>query len=157
MAGIIPKASGGKEEEVAGRMTCQGFRVFGPLSSHASADTSCSFRSTFQLPAYMHRTRPETFPQLPPHPSGDTWSSVISEAHRVLSTAYHDSAALLRFEDGDPLRLHLYATQILKRKVPILQALEREVSNPAWIATCAEALGILVRDLLDEAANADAV
>ena len=69
----------------------------------------------------------------------------------------HDSAALLRFEDGDPLRLHLHATQILKRKVPILQALEQEVGDQAWIARCAEALGILVQDLLDEAAKADAV
>ncbi|PIL34479.1 hypothetical protein GSI_03256 [Ganoderma sinense ZZ0214-1] len=105
----------------------------------------------------MASTRPNNFPELPPHPSGDPWSSVICEAHRVLSKAYSESAALLRFEDGDPLRLHLHATQILKRKVPILQALEREVGDSAWIAQCAEAFGILVRDLLDEAAKADAV
>ncbi|KAM5543959.1 hypothetical protein V8D89_002576 [Ganoderma adspersum] len=105
----------------------------------------------------MLHTLPDKFPELPPHPTGDTWSSVIYEAHGVLSTAYHDSAALLHFEDGNPIRLHLHATQILKQKVPILQALEQEVSNPAWITSCTEALGILARELLDEAANTDAI
>ena len=105
----------------------------------------------------MAPIRPDRFPELPPHPMGNNWSSVICEAHQILTTAYHDSAALLRFEDGDPLRLHLHATQILKRKVPILQALEQEVEDQAWIARCAEALGILVQDLLNEAAKADAV
>ena len=105
----------------------------------------------------MAPIRPDRFPELPPHPTGNNWSSVICEAHQILTTAYHYSAALLRFEDGDPLRLHLHATQILKRKVPILQALEQEVGDQAWIARCAEALGILVQDLLDEAAKADAV
>ena len=105
----------------------------------------------------MLSTRPDEVPELPPHPAGEIWSAVVREAHQILSTAYHDSSALLRLEDGDPIRLHLHATQILKRKVPILEALEQEVSNPTWIASCAEALGILVRELLDEAANADAV
>ena len=118
-----------------------------PRSSHFPLD----------LLLTMVNTRPDKFPDLPLHPSGETWPAVICEAHQILSTAYSDSAALLRFEDGDPLRLHLHATQILKRKVPILQALEKEVGDPAWIARCAEALGILVRDLLDEAVNADSV
>ncbi|KAM5540500.1 hypothetical protein V8D89_005958 [Ganoderma adspersum] len=89
----------------------------------------------------MHPTRPERFSELPPHPTGDAWSAVICEAHQILSSLYSDSAALLCLDDGDPLRLHLHATQILKRK----------------IATCAEALGILVRDLLNKAANANTV
>ena len=105
----------------------------------------------------MLSTRPANFPELPPHPSGENWSDVVCEAHQILSKAYDDSSALLRLEDGDPLRLHLHATQILNRKIPILQALEQEVPDPAWIANCAEALGILVRELLDEAVKADAV
>ena len=95
----------------------------------------------------MSTDRPAQFPSLPDPISSDGWSSGVLQAHEILTKAYHDSHSLLRFEDGDPIRLQLHSERLKKRIVPILQALEEEVSNPSWIAECTHALASLICEL----------
>ncbi|KAJ7936172.1 hypothetical protein B0H13DRAFT_2303891 [Mycena leptocephala] len=79
------------------------------------------------------------------------------EAHNVIATAYRRAETLLRQEEADPARLRVHSDQIANRIVPILEALEPEVGDQAWITECTESLGSLMVDLVRAAAIADTV
>ena len=53
----------------------------------------------------------------------------------------------LRFEDGDPIRLQLHSQRLLKRSVPLLQALESEIQQGSWIEEATHALAALIKQL----------
>lgn len=73
-----------------------------------------------------------------------------------MSESYDQAVALLRLEDDDPLRLNLYADQLLTRTVPILQALEQEITDIDWLTESAQAIAVLIRELQKAAEDADA-
>ena len=101
----------------------------------------------------MATDRPTQFPSLPEPIASDGWSYGVLQAHEILTKAYYDSSSLLRFEDGDPIRLQRHSERLTKRMVPILQALEEEVPDPTWIAECTHALASLICELDGAAAR----
>lgn len=104
----------------------------------------------------MDRPYPPQFPPLPAAPT-KPWSPDILAAHRLISEGYEKAVALLRLEDGDPLRLNLYADQLITRPVPILQALEQEITDIGWLTAGAQAIAALICELQKAAEAANGV
>ncbi|KAF7339237.1 Integrase catalytic domain-containing protein [Mycena venus] len=100
---------------------------------------------------------PAEFPPLPHTPEEFTWPLDVLKAHDIISVGYERAAALLRQEEGDPLRLRIHAEDIIGKLVPILEALEPEVGDQEWLEACAHALGALTVTLHRAAAVADGV
>lgn len=104
----------------------------------------------------MERPYPPQFPPLPASRIAP-WSANVLAAHRLISEGYDKAVALLRLEDGDPLRLNLYADNLLTRTVPILQALEQEITDVDWLTAGAQAIAVLICALQKAAEAANAV
>ncbi|EPQ51350.1 hypothetical protein GLOTRDRAFT_133220 [Gloeophyllum trabeum ATCC 11539] len=105
----------------------------------------------------MDTPRPAVFPPLPPSVDGTVWSANVLRAHQILHDAYARASDLLRQEDGDPLRLRIHSERILKRMIPILEALDQEVADEHWSSGCAHALAKITVDLERAAFAADGV
>jgi hypothetical protein len=100
---------------------------------------------------------PAEFPPLPRRPEDFTWPLDVLKAHNIISVGYERAAAMLRQEEGDPLRLRIHAEDIIGKLVPILEALEPEVGDQEWVEACAHALGAITVTLHRAAAVADGV
>lgn len=100
---------------------------------------------------------PSELPDLPETPDHFQWGVNVHQAHNIITTAYTRADTLLRQEEADPVRLRVHSDQIANRIIPILEALEPEVGDQAWITECAETLGCLMVDLVRAAATADKV
>jgi hypothetical protein len=68
-------------------------------------------------------------------------------AHEILSNVYSSATQLLCQEDGDTLRLRIHSERIFTRMIPILEAMEPEISNSEWIAESANALAGVMAQL----------
>lgn len=111
------------------------------------------------VPNLQHQIMVHPYPpHFPPLPAAlaRPWSPNVLAAHRLMSESYDQAVALLRLEDDDPLRLNLYADQLLTRTVPILQALEQEITEIDWLTESAQAIAVLIRELQKAAEDADA-
>jgi hypothetical protein len=98
---------------------------------------------------------PAKFPPLPQTPDNFNWAPDVLQAHQIITVGYDRASALLRQEEGDPLRLRIHSEEILNKFVPILEALEPEVGDQPWLETCAHTLGALAVALQRGAAVAD--
>lgn len=94
-------------------------------------------------------------PALPGDPSGQGWSDNIRAAHKILSEAYSRGARLLRLQDQEALRLRFHSQHINEKMVPILKALDQEMSSATWVLACGEVLMKLAFDLEVAAKAAD--
>ena len=86
-------------------------------------------------------------PALPGDPSGQGWSDNICAAHKICSEAYSQGARLLHLQDQEALRLRFHSQHINKKMVPILKALDQEMSSATWVLACGEVLMKLTFDL----------
>jgi hypothetical protein len=129
--------------------------------------------SIFGLPTYRFRLAvlyyfnwfrpsmpsiPTHFPGLPSRAASDSpWGHNICKAHTIISGTYSRATQLLRQEDGDALRLRIHSEKIFKRIIPLLKALEPEISNTSWITECTHALARVMVSLEEAAYAADGV
>lgn len=90
---------------------------------------------------------PTDFPPLPLTPEEFNWSPDVLRAHDIITTAYDRASALLRQDEGDPLRLRVHSEQVVNRLVPILEALVPEVGDQRWLEASANALGAITVEL----------
>ena len=102
-------------------------------------------------------TLPEQFPALPEHPDNGVWSANALEAHGILHSSYNHGHHALQAGDNDPHRLRIHSDHILNRMLPILEALESEVLNYAWVKEAARVLAALAVSLERSAVVMDGV
>ncbi|KAJ6552955.1 hypothetical protein B0H19DRAFT_883934, partial [Mycena capillaripes] len=79
----------------------------------------------------------------------------VLQAYGIITAAYNRASELLRQEEPDPLRLRLHSEQVIKKLVPILEALVPEVGDQTWLEDSAHALGQLAVQLERSATIAD--
>ncbi len=90
---------------------------------------------------------PVQFPDLPLASNEFNWSPDVLRAHRIIATAYDRASVLLQREEGDPLRLRVHSEEVVKKLVPLLEALVPEVGDQMWLEDSANALGKLTVQL----------
>lgn len=107
----------------------------------------------------VQRQRPARFPGIPDSVTAARPSSMASvqQAHGILTEAYDSASRLLRFEDGDPLRLRLYADRLMLKMIPMVLELEKVVDCQEWLVECTLSITALVRELEDVAVIAEKV
>lgn len=94
---------------------------------------------------------------LPPPAWDSPRPAVIQDAYRILVEAYNGASQLLRYEDGDPIRLQVFSDRICSRILPIAQELGRELKDDVWLMSCLQDFSSLVEELDDATQKADRV
>ena len=87
---------------------------------------------------------PQHFPGLP---NARRHDARILEAHGIISSSYNAASSLLRQESTDHLRLRIHAERLKAQTIPLLEALERDLQDDAWVTEAATAVVNLIDSL----------
>ena len=79
----------------------------------------------------VHRSIPDTLPELPPSPSITLpWPAEVIQAHHGLCAAFKASRTALNLDKSDPIRLGHHLHQAKTFMVSIIDVLGRQTANP---------------------------
>lgn len=84
-------------------------------------------------------------PPLPFNPERQFSNRVIS-AHQLIQNAYQQGREALYASDSDPHRLRIHSEKI-RRRLPLLQAMEGPLNNEDWIVAAATLLAQCIVNL----------
>ena len=87
---------------------------------------------------------PQHFPGLP---NARRHDARILEAHGIISSSYNAASSLLQQESTDHLRLRIHAERLSNQTIPLLEALERDLQDDAWVTEAATAVVNLIDNL----------
>ena len=117
------------------------------------------------VPSFIHLLMPPRPPipkqllDLPPS-AGPPWSAEVVQAHRGLYARFRASRAALNLDESDTIRLGHHLHQAKTVMVPIVEALQRQHSNPlpsAYIKEISDAILALVDGLQSALAESTAM
>ena len=84
---------------------------------------------------------PQNFLELP---NAHQHNARLLEAYTIISNSYNAASTLLRRESTDHLRLRIHAERLSTQTIPLLEALERDIQDDAWVTEAATAVVNLI-------------